>query len=301
MLLRRNRKPKGDALNRKPDIAACRRRLHELVKSGGTTVALGATDALSARLIEAHGFDCVYVGSYATAASRFGLPDTGLLSLNDMVEQARTVVDAVGVPVIADAEGGFNDAANIWRTVQAFERAGVAAIHIEDHLFGKHTDVAGELRPLEQMAGLIRAAVDARQDPDFLIVARTDAMWVKRDLDDTIARLRAYADAGADMVFPTMVGPEELKAIRRSVAKPAMIVDMTQHSLADEEEAGAAVVLYYGFSALVQFHALGRAIEIFRKTRDANAVPGFRDQVEAFEEFMDYRGFTERFRRYGGN
>ena len=117
--------------------------LRELVASAKTVVAPGATDALSAKLIEAHGFDCVYIGSYATAASRFGMPDTGLLSLDELVEQARTIVEAVKVPVIADAEGGFHDAPNIWRTVQAFERAGVAAIHIEDHSgTGKHTTAA---------------------------------------------------------------------------------------------------------------------------------------------------------------
>src|SRR5687767_7745893 len=101
------------------------KRLRELLSTGRTVVAPGATDALSARLIEAAGFDCVYIGSYATAASRFALPDTGLLSLDDLVEQARSIAAAVRVPVIADAEGGFNDAANMWRTVQAFEQAGV--------------------------------------------------------------------------------------------------------------------------------------------------------------------------------
>src|SRR3989337_467329 len=106
----------------------------------------------------AHGFECVYIGSYATAASRFALPDTGLLSLNDLVEQARTIVGAVSVPVIADAEGGSHEPANLWRTVQAFERAGVAAIHIEDHAgAGKHTDAPQALRPMADAAARIRA------------------------------------------------------------------------------------------------------------------------------------------------
>src|SRR5204863_8597173 len=96
-------------------ISLRRRRLRELVESGATTRVLGATDALSAKLIESHGFECVYIGSYATAASRFALPDTGLLSLTELVEQARGVANAVDLPVIADAEGGFNDPANIWR------------------------------------------------------------------------------------------------------------------------------------------------------------------------------------------
>ena len=124
-------------------------RLRGLLAEGKTIVAPGATDALSAKLIEAHGFDCVYIGSYATAASRFGIPDTGLLSLEALVEQARTIVQAVKLPVIADAEGGFHGAGDIWRTVQAFERAGVAAIHLEDHTgAGKHTSAPQTLHPM---------------------------------------------------------------------------------------------------------------------------------------------------------
>ncbi len=279
----------------------CKRRaqLRALVASGRTIPVPGATDALSARLIEAHGFEAVYIGSYATAASRFGLPDTGLLSLDDLAAQARTIVNAVKLPVIADAEGGFNDPANMWRTVQAFEQAGVAAIHIEDHSgTGKHTELPQRLRPLEESAARIRAAVEARTDPDFLIVARCDAIWIGGSLEDTVLRLEAYAAAGADLVFPTLVTPPQLAEIRSRVATPVMIVDMPDGTLADEERAGAALVLYYGFSALVQFDALGRALECFKATRDANVVPGYRERVRDFEDFMGYREFAERARRY---
>lgn len=279
-------------------FSARRQRLRQLVASGKTLPAPGATDALSAKLIEAAGFDCVYIGSYATAASRYGLPDTGLLKLEDLVEQARTVAQAVAVPVIADAEGGFHGASEIHHTVQAFEQAGVAAIHIEDHSgIGKHTDLPQTLRPMDEMAGRIRAAVQARKDPDFMIVARSDANWLTGDLEDTIRRLAAYSDAGADMVFPTMVDPAQLAQVRRRVPKPAMIVDMAGKTLADEEQAGASVVLYYGFSALVQYDALGKALEKFKATRDAGAVAGYRERVAAFEDFMGYREFAERARK----
>lgn len=275
-----------------------RRRLRQLIAGGKTLPAPGATDALSAKLIEAAGFDCVYIGSYATAASRFGLPDTGLLRLEDLVEQARSIAHAVSVPVIADAEGGFHDAGEMHRTVQAFEQAGVAAIHIEDHSgSGKHTDLPQTLRPTEEMAARIRAAVRARKDPDFLIVARSDANWLTGDLEDTIRRLAAYADAGADMVFPTMVDPAQLAEVRRRVPKPAMIVDMAGRTLAEEEKAGASVVLYYSFSALIQYDALGRALETFKATRDAGAVAGYRERVAEFEAFMGYREFAERARK----
>lgn len=264
--------------------------LRQLIASGKTIVAPGATDALSARLIETHGFDCVYLGSYATSASRFGLPDTGLLSLDELVEQARTIVDAVKIPVIADAEGGFHDAPNIWRTVQAFEQAGVAAIHIEDHTgAGKHTAAPQSLRRVGPMAARIRAAVDARKDPDFLIVARSDAFWISRDLDDCIARLQAYAEAGADMVFPTAVGPAELAEVRRRIGRPVMIVDMPGRKL--EQHRAASIVLYYAFSTLVQYEALNSALKNFKSGKR----PGGQQE---FEEFLSYPEFAARAKKY---
>ena len=209
----------------------------------------GASDALSARMIEAHGHPCVYIGSYATAASRCGWPDTGLLSLEELAAHAKSITAAVRIPVIADAEA-FDDA------VPAFEAAGVAAIHIEDHTgAGKHTDAPQTLYPVEVAAERIRAAVTARTNPDFLIVARSDAFWVHRDLDDCIARLERYAAAGADMVFPTMVGPAELAEVRRRVGKPLMVVNN-----ADDRHEGAAIVLYYAFSIAHQYAALARAL-----------------------------------------
>jgi methylisocitrate lyase len=276
-----------------------RRRLRTLIDSGETIAAVGATDALSARLIEAAGFACAYIGSYATAASRFGLPDTGLLSLDDMVGQARSIVDAVDLPVIADAEGGFNDAPNIWRTVRAFERAGVAAIHIEDHAFGKHADVPQRLHPTAVVAGRIRAAVETREDGHFLIVARSDAAWVTGDVEETIARLDAYAAAGADMVFPTMLPPPKLAAIRGRLTRPVMVVDTPGFTLADEARAGAAIVLYYGFALMAQYDALTRALEQFKSSGDTGTVPGLRERVSAFERFMGYDAFAARARRYG--
>ena len=280
-------------------FSARRLQLRNLLDSGTTTPALGASDALSARLIESAGFPCVYIGSYATAASRFGLPDTGLLSLPDMVEQARTIADAVSIPVIADAEGGFNDAANLWRTVRDFERAGVCAIHIEDHAFGKHADVPQRLHDKDEVVNRIRAAVDARTDPNFLIIARSDAAWALGDVGQTISRLNAYAEAGADMVFPTMLAPPKLKEIRASLNRPVMVVDTPGYALADEAAAGAAIVLYYGFSLLAQYRAVRDAVERFRQTGNADAIDGLRAEAAGFEEFIGYAAFAERSRKYG--
>jgi methylisocitrate lyase len=245
--------------------------LRTLLARGDTLIAPGAADALSGRLIEAHGYECVYIGSYATAASRFAIPDTGLLSLDELAAQARTIARAVRIPVIADAEG-FDNA------VPAFEQAGVAAIHIEDHTgAGKHTSAPQKLHPVEQAAERIRAAVAARTNPDLLIVARSDAFWVHRDLEECIARLERYAAAGADMVFPTLVGPAELAEVRRRIAKPVMIVDMPGRSLA--EHAGAAIVLYYAFSITRQFTALQQALAARELASDTAPLEHFLRQI----------------------
>ena len=244
-----------------------------LAKRGEILIAPGASDALSARLIEAHGYKCVYVGSYATAASRFGLPDTGLLSLEQLAAQARTIVDAVRIPVIADAEA-FDGA------VPAFEAAGVSAIHIEDHTgAGKHTSAPQKLYSKEEAAERIRAAVAARKNPDFLIVARSDAFWVNRDLEDCIARLALYAEAGADMVFPTLVGQRELHEVRRRIARPIMVVDNPEG-----RHDGAAIVLYYAFSITRQFAALKEALARGELASD-NA---------PLEDFLGYKDATGR-------
>ena len=175
--------------------------------------------------------------------------------------------------------------------MQAFEQAGVAAIHIEDHAFGKHAAVAQRLSPAEETAARIRAAVEAREDPEFLIVARSDAFWTHGDLEETIRRLTLYAEAGADLVFPTLVGPTELAAVRKRIARPAMVVDMPGRPLA--EHGDAAIVLYYAFSALVQYEALNGAIARFK----ANGTqPG---SMAALEQLLGYQQFAERARKYG--
>jgi methylisocitrate lyase len=237
------------------------------ISSEKPIIALGASDALSARLIEAHGYECVYIGSYATAASRYGMPDTGRLSLDQLAEHAAGIVNAVRIPVIADAEA-FDGA------VEAFERAGVAAIHIEDHTgAGKHTAAAQKLHPVNEAVARIRAAVSERKNPDFMIVARSDAFWVHRDLQDCIARLQAYAEAGADMVFPTLAGPAELAEVRRRIDKPVMVVNTA------EELPGASIVLHYAFSIAAQFNAIKRALADGKLAAD----------TQPLEDFLGYK------------
>jgi methylisocitrate lyase len=139
-----------------------RQKLRDMLGSGKTLIVPGAYDPMSAMLVERAGFQAVYIGSYATAAAGFGMPDVGLVTMEEMVAYAKAITDAVDIPVIADGENGWNNAANIWRTIRSFEQAGVCGIHIEDHEFGKHTTVPQILASSENMAEDPRRARRAR-------------------------------------------------------------------------------------------------------------------------------------------
>ncbi|SFI95011.1 isocitrate lyase/PEP mutase family protein [Bradyrhizobium sp. Gha] len=276
-----------------------RRCFRERLAEPNTIVAPGAYDALSARLVESEGFQAVYLGSYATSAARFGAPDVGLVTLEEMASHASTIVRAVDLPVICDAETGWFNAANIWKTVEAFETSGVCAIHIEDHEFGKHAQVAPRMTTTSEAAARIRAAVEARSDPNFLIIARTDALWISGSLDEVVDRLKAYSDAGADLVMPTRVSPEQVVRIREHISTPIVITDKPGVALAAEQAAGAKVVLYYGLALYAAFLGVREVLRDFARLESADAIPGVRDVVPEFEATLDYAMFAERARRYG--
>ena len=279
-------------------VSEQRATLRELVNRGETLVVPGAYDSVSARLIERAGFPAVYIGSYATSASGFGLPDVGLLGMTEMVDHAKRVVEAVSTPVIADAENGFNNAANIWRTVRAFEQAGVSAIHIEDHDFGKHADVPQVILPLHQMLGKVRAALEARNDPNFLIIARTDVAWATNDLDEAVGRANAFSEVGADIVFLTGITPQTLHETRGQIKGKVMVVDTLGFSVSDEERAGADVILYYGFTLYAAYAAVKSALARFMETKDQNQLSGILADAEEFERFIGYEDFAAKTKRY---
>jgi 2-methylisocitrate lyase-like PEP mutase family enzyme len=279
-------------------ISERRRALRALIDGERALSVPGAYDCVSAGLIEEAGFPTVYIGSYAISASAFGLPDVGLLGMSEMVDRVKNVVDAVSVPVIADAENGFNDAANIWRTVRAFERAGAAAIHIEDHEFGKHADVPQVILPLEDMLGRVRAALDAREDSDFLIAARTDVAWATGDVEEAIRRANEFYRAGADMVFLTGIAPPVLGGIRSRIEGKVMVVDTPGCSVADEERAGADVVLYYGLALYAAHAGVRHALASFEEEKDAHRLSGILTDAGEFERFFGYEDFAARTAKY---
>ena len=254
----------------------------------------GAYDALSAMLVQEAGFEAVYVGSYATAASGFGLPDVGALTLNDLSNHARAVAGAVTLPVIADAEGGFFEPANIWRTVRAFEDAGVAAIHIEDHAGGKHTNLPQKLIPLDLMLQRLRAALDARRRPDFAIIARTDAIWGTQDVHEAKRRLQAFSEIGIEYLFANGAHPGLLRQLRREVPGRYITINLPTVRNRNDWNGAADLVIDYGFCIQAAAKAVKSALTQFRATAEADATDPFLEEGERFEERLGYHTFTER-------
>jgi len=176
-------------------------RLRELLAGEGMLLAPFVYDGFTARIAEEAGFDAAYMSGFATSMSR-GLPDVGLLTQTEMTQNAAVVASAVGIPVIADADTGYGNAINVRRTVREYERAGAAGVHVEDQVAPKKCGFfdGKQVIGLEEAALKIRAAADARTDPDFVVIGRTDALAVN-GWDDAERRCRAFADAGADLVF----------------------------------------------------------------------------------------------------
>lgn len=195
------------------DTPGDRRGLHELIDSGEMVLAPGCYDPLGARLVEEAGFPAAYMTGFGTSAGRLGRPDVGLLTLSEMVDNARRIAQAVSIPLIADADTGYGNPLNVIRTVREYEAAGVAAIHLEDqvmpkrcgHMEGKELIGAGE------MVAKVSAAVAARRSSDFLIIARTDARAVE-GLPRALDRAQRYRDAGADVLF--VEAPQSTDEIR---------------------------------------------------------------------------------------
>jgi 2-methylisocitrate lyase-like PEP mutase family enzyme len=184
--------------------------MRSLLKEKDYVFSIGIHNAMQAMIVEKAGLDFVYMGGYDTSLALFGLPDVGLLTETEMVFNARNIAKSVNIPVIADADTGYGNAINVIRTVEDYEAAGVAGIHIEDQAIPKRcAHLAGKtIIPIEEAAGKIKAALDARKDKDFLIIARTDAATATGGgFEEALKRGKAYARVGADMVlceFPSI-------------------------------------------------------------------------------------------------
>jgi methylisocitrate lyase len=241
-------------------------RLRELIAQGAVLIP-GVANAAIARQVEHVGFDAVYISGAGMANTTAGVPDIGLLTLTEVVQLAGYIADAINIPAIVDADTGFGGAENVARTIRELERAGLAGCHIEDQEFPKRCGhLSGKsVVDVDEMTGRIKAAVSARRDEDFMIIARTDARAVE-DFDRAVERSRRYLKAGADAIFPeALQNADEFKAFARQVKAP-LLANMTE----------------FGKSPLLSFQELsdfGYRMVIFPQS-------AFRVSMKASEEFL---------------
>ncbi len=282
-------------------------RLRELLARDNILVMPGAYDALSARLIEQAGFDAVYMTGAGVSNSMTGMPDTGLLTLTEMAFNAKNISNAVRLPVIADADTGYGNAMNVMRTVWEYERAGLAGLHIEDQVTPKRCGhVEGkECVSLEEMVGKVRAAVAARCDPDFVIIARIDAR-APLGFDEAVKRGIACAEAGADVIFPeAMASPEEFAAYARAVKAP-LLANMTEFgktpylTALQFQEMGYKIVIYPMSAVRVALRAMQ---DFYADLKRTGTQTGWLDRMmtrKELYELIDYARFTEYEREFLG-
>ena len=281
-------------------------RLRELLRGGDVIVAPGVWDGLSARLVARAGF----VAAYATGggiARSMGYPDLGLLSLREIVDRLANIVEHAGVPVIADADTGYGNALNAQRAVREFERAGVAALHLEDQTFPKrcgHYDDKAVV-PTREMAQKLRAARDAMSDPDIVLIARTDALAIE-GLDAAIERAHAYAAAGADVIFvEAPVSIEQIETIARRVPQPKLI-NMFQGGktplvpVARLKALGYQIVIVPSDLQRAAIRAMDDVLAALARDGSSAALADRMASFKERESVVDTSGYLARDAEYGG-
>jgi len=257
----------------------------------------GAHDALTAKIVEQAGFKAVTIGGYAASACLLGQPDLSLLTLTEMVDCVRRVADAVNIPLFTDGDTGHGGVLNVRRTVKEMERAGAAGLFIEDQVFPKrcgHME-GKDVIESEQMLAKIKAAVDARNDPDFIIMARTDALAV-RGPQEAIERGTRYREAGADLIFveaPRSI--EEMRAITRGIHAPTLANNIEGGkspvlSAAKLQDIGYSVVVFPVAATYAVTKAVG---DLMAEIKSTGTSAGFRDRMINFEQFSKFLGLPE--------
>ncbi|MFE7095632.1 methylisocitrate lyase [Streptomyces erythrochromogenes] len=278
--------------------AARRRSFREQLSSGRLLRMPGAINPYSARLVQEAGFDGIYL-SGAVLAADLGLPDIGLTTSTEVAARAQQITRTTDLPALVDADTGFGEPLNAARTVQLMEDAGLAGLHLEDQVSPKrcgHLDGKAVI-PLDAMVRRVRAAVDARRDPDFLLMARTDARSVE-GLESAIDRAKAYVDAGADAIFPEALGSEaEFEAFRKAVGVP-LLANMTEFgkgpmlSARALEDLGYNLVIY----PVTLFRLAMGAVEdglrtIAEEGSQESLLPGMQTRSRLYE-VLDYGAYS---------
>lgn len=252
---------------------------------------------LTARVIEKVGFKAVYMTGYGQAASVLGKPDVGLLTMTEMVDRARKFAQAVDIPVIADGDTGFGNAVNVIRTVKEYEQAGVAAIQLEDQVAPKKCGHMNgrQVVPVDEMLGKIEAAKYARKDKDFIIIARTDAR-TSLGFEEALKRAKAYADAGADVIFfESPESEEEMTRLNKELKVPTL-ANMVEGgrtpllSAKQLEDMGYSIVIFPTSSVYCTARAM---MELMDELKTTGSTKSQVDKMISFKEFNDLIGLPK--------
>lgn len=271
--------------------------LREMIKNDGLIVAPGAFSPLCAKLVEKTGFSCIYMSGYGVAAHRLGMPDIGLMTMTESLDTARAIVQAVNIPVIADVDNGYGNVINVKRTVEEYEAAGLAGIQLEDQSSPKRCGhMEGKvLISAEEMVQKLRMAVASRKDPDFVIIARTDANTVL-GFDEAIRRCRMYAEAGADIIFfESPTSDEQVVQIPGLVPAPVMI-NMSEGAKTplrnnkDIEALGYKLVIWPSSATWAAAKALQ---EIYSILKEKGTTEEDLDKLILFHDFNNLLGLPE--------
>ena len=282
-----------------------RQKLKELLRRPKLLVAPGCFDGLSARLVEEAGFEAAYLSGGAVARS-MGIPDIGLVTMSEVIERAAQVVSAIKIPIIADADTGYGNATNLVRTVREFERVGVAAIHIEDQITPKrcgHLD-GKEVIPLAEMELKLTAALDSRTDPDFCIIARTDARGVL-GFDDAIRRGTAFARLGVDAIFVEAPQSEdELAEIPRQLPDIPLLVNVfkggkTPMLPVDRlEQMGYRIAIYPSETQRAGIYAMRQTLAMLKREGTTEAMDAALTTFKERDKIVGLDDWQELERRY---
>lgn len=280
-------------------------RLRARLDEPGIVVMPGAFNAITAKQVEAAGFEGVYVTGAGLINGMTGYPDIGLLSMTEVVQFAGYIASAVEIPVICDADTGYGEALQVVRTVEAFEQTGIAGIHLEDQLSPKrcgHLE-GKQLVSIEDMQAKIAAATTARQNPAFLIIARVDARGVT-GMADAVRRAKAYMEAGADMIFAeALQSREEFAEFAKAVQAP-LLANMTEFgkspylSARDFEALGYKIVIF----PMTTFRVMMKAVEdALKALKETGTQQGFLDRMQTRQELyrlIDYPAYDTLDKRF---
>lgn len=267
-------------------MTSSRRRLRELVEAKPILVLPGIYNGFSARLVEAYGYKAAAITGAGVSESALGWVDRGLLTFDENLRACGALAGCVNIPLLADADTGYGGPLNVYFVVRAFEQAGLAAISIEDQVWPKRCGHMPGKRviPVREMVEKVKAAVDARRDPDFLIRARTDAAATD-GISEVIDRLNAYAEAGADILFAdALMSAGDIAEVVRSVSRPVS-VNMGFGLI----ERGTTPLL-----TPRQLEALGVAVASYSRLLTSSALRGMMNALDAFAETIDAEAPIQR-------